>query len=79
MNLNSLNELGKPIYFEEDKLLLNKEYFNIHHRIHSTKASHPENLGKFYSNNLISLSGQPRVRGSEILKRDMDLANSKSN
>ena len=57
-----LNELEKLIYFEGEKLLLNKEFFNIHQG-YIQQASHPENLGKFYSNKLTSLFGQPRLRG----------------
>lgn len=77
---------GKPTYLEamrdivrledEGRFSLNLDYF-IHHSegvdYGVTDEGHPT-LAPLYSEKLIERFGTPRVRGSEIAQRDMDLA-----
>ncbi|HRE88301.1 MAG TPA: carbamoyltransferase C-terminal domain-containing protein [Myxococcota bacterium] len=77
---------GKPTYLEamrdivrledEGRFSLNLDYF-IHHSegvdYGVTEEGHPT-LAPLYSEKLIERFGAPRVRGSEIAQRDMDLA-----
>lgn len=77
---------GKPSYLEamrdivrledEGRFSLNLDYF-IHHSegvdYGVTDEGHPT-LAPLYSEKLIERFGTPRVRGSEITQRDMDLA-----